>query len=310
MAEFIPDTLDFILQSDLTSSLLPGIGKEQWQVLYANRDEPPHTLGISCALLDEKTAARAIDHDAWDLMIGDGIPGFSHSWLDGKEIITYHRFSSRDGVRPLVLHRSFHGAFPPYVELDEEFRLYHNLAEDKVRGLLLTFDTSGREIEVVRITPNEVRVRLKHLRQFQAGTGLYVAIYIDSIRYSKIALTDIPPNEHQRVEVGYGVRWRRNVVKYDFRKHFETFSRLLSKVILAPPALDKAGVWPFKADDDRRVVTFIVGLDKEGNEIEYTSDPGKLANYFGANPGAPHYLTPISVVRSWRSTSRNLNDIK
>ncbi len=288
-----PDTLEFILQFDVTGELLSTIGKEQWQVLYLSADDPPHRFGMWCALLDKEAAARATGHDSWDLMIGDGKPGFSQSWPDGKEITTYHRFGSRDGVRPLVLYRSFHGAFPQYVEMDEEFRLYHDLAEDKIRGLLLAFDASGREIEVVRVTPNEVRVRLKHLRQFQAGTGLHLAIYIDSVRYSQIALADIPAHERERVETHGVVRWRRNVARCDFRREFETFSRLLCKVILAPAALDKAGVWPFEDDDDQRAVAFIVGVDEDGNEVEHTSDPAALANYFGANPGAAHYLTPV-----------------
>ncbi len=196
-------------------------------------------------------------------------------------------------MRPLVLYRSFHGAFRQYAEIDEEFRLYHDLAEDRARGLLLSFDASGREIEVVRITSNEVRARLKHLRQFQAGTGLHLAIFLDSIRYSEIPLADIPANERGQVETDGMVRWRRNVVECDFKPEYQTFSRVLCKVILAPPPPGKAGVWPFKDDDDQRAVAFIIGVDEEGNEIEHNSDPATLSNYFGANPGEPHYLTPV-----------------
>src|SRR5262249_30188892 len=160
-------------------------------------DDSPNQLGMWCALLDEDAAVKAMEHDSWDLMRGDGKPGFSQNWSDGKEVTTYHRVGSPDGVRPLVLYRSFHGAFPKHVEVDEEFRLYHDLAEDKTRGLLLSFDASGREVEVVRVTPNEVRARLKYLRQFQAGTGLHLAIYIDSVRYSQIALANVPTNEQE-----------------------------------------------------------------------------------------------------------------
>lgn len=288
-----PNTLEFLLQLDVIGELLPKIGKEQWQTLYLSADDPPHRFGMWCALLDEDAAAGAIGHDSWDLRIGDGKPGFSQSWPDGKEVTTYHRFGSGDGVRPLVLYRSFHGAFPQYEEVDEEFRLYHNLAEDKTRGLLLSFDASGREIEVVRVMPHKVLARLKHLRQFQAGTGLHLAIYIESVRYSQIALAHIPANERKRVEIDGMVRWRRNIAEPDFRKEYETFSRLLCKVLLAPPGRDKAGVWPFKDADDQRAVAFIVGVDEDGNELEHTSDPGVLDNYFGANPGAPHYLTPV-----------------
>jgi hypothetical protein len=43
--------------------------------------------------------------------------------------------------------------------------------------------------------------------------------------------------------------------------------------------------------------TFIVGTDDEGESVIHTCDPDTLANYFGKNPAAPHYLTPVSFER-------------
>ena len=34
-------------------------------------------------------------------------------------------------------------------------------------------------------------------------------------------------------------------------------------------------------------------LDENGKEIRHTCNPSCLSNYFGANPSAPHYLTPV-----------------
>ena len=42
---------------------------------------------------------------------------------------------------------------------------------------------------------------------------------------------------------------------------------------------------------------FIIEIDANGKETEYTSDPKALANNFGANVGAPHYLTPVYFLR-------------
>jgi hypothetical protein len=287
------DTLEFLLQLDVIGEVLPKVGKEPWQTLYFSADNHPHRFGMWCALLDGDAAANALHRDGWDMMIEDGKPGFSQSWSNGLEVTTYHRFGSRGGVRPLVLYRSFHGAFRQYVEMDEEFRLYHDLAEDRARGVLLAFDPSGREIEIVRIQAREVRARLKQLRQFQAGLGLHLAIYVDSVRYSQIPLANVSPHELERVEVNSSVRWRRNVMKCEFNEAFTTFSRVLAKVILAPPTRDKAGVWPFATDEDSKEVAFIVGVTEDGYELENTSAPDKLGNYFGANPGAAHYLTPV-----------------
>ena len=197
------------------------------------------------------------------------------------------------GARPLVIHRSFHRAFPQYAELDEEFRLYHNLAQESERGLLLSFDASGREIEVVQVAPTKVRARMKYLREFQAATGLHLAVYFDSVRYSPMCLDDVPVDQQSFEEVSNSVRCRRTVAKCNFVDGFETFSRLLGKKILAPPPRESAGVWPFTKDDQEPEVTFIVKVDQNGKNIESTSHPGKLGNYFGANPGAFNYLTPV-----------------
>lgn len=284
---------DFLLQFDITKEVLPKVGTRQWQTLYHIDDVDPHRFGMWCALLDEQAAAKAITRDSWDLHFDDGRPGFSQCWLKGKQVTTYHRFSSAEGVRPLVLHRSFFDAFPQYVELDEEFRLYHNLAHESDRGLLLSFNASGREIEVVQIVPKKVRARMKYLREFQAATGLYMAVYIDSVRYSKMRLNDVPLDQHSCEEVGSSIRWRRSVSKCDFIDGFETFSRLLGKKILAPPPRESAGVWPFTNDNEEPEVTFIVNVDQHGNNIESTSHSDKMGDYFGANSEAYDYLTPV-----------------
>lgn len=293
MATPKPDTLEFLLQADVIRGILTTINNGEWQTLYRRADQAPHRLGMWCALLDAGAAEKAMTRDDWDLMIGAWRPGFSRKRSAGKEVTTYHRFAGQDGVWPLILYRSFHDAYPDYFEVAEEFRLYHQLAEDKDRGILLSFDASGREVEVVRITRDEVCARRKYLRQFQAGTGMHLAIYIDSARYSKIPLKNVPTRKRERISVDELVRWRLNVGKCQFRSEFATVSRLLAKIILEPPPKEKSGIWPFKENDDAREVTFIIGVDQDGNEVEYTSDPGKLGNYFGANPSAPHYLTPV-----------------
>ena len=41
-----------------------------------------------------------------------------------------------------------------------------------------------------------------------------------------------------------------------------------------------------------KYVDFVIGVDDNGAEITHTCDEAALSNYFGKNPGAPHYLTP------------------
>jgi len=44
---------------------------------------------------------------------------------------------------------------------------------------------------------------------------------------------------------------------------------------------------------ERALPNFIINVDADGNDVEYTCKDDLLANYFGANPDAPHYLTPV-----------------
>ena len=225
----------FLLQNDLIENVLPKIGKKEWQTLFSKSDSHYENQIWWCALLHPEAVDESINRDTWDINIGDGMPGFQGY---PPENAVYSRFGGSDIVRPLVLSRSFHETFPQYFELDEEFRLYHNLAEDRNRGLLLSFDDSNQEIEVVRIKKQQICARLKYLRQFQAGTGLYLAFYLKSGRYSQIRLDDVPENDRKLVNIekfeNCFVRRTRRIFKCDNKEGFDTFSILLCKVILKP----------------------------------------------------------------------------
>jgi len=284
--------LDHLLQRDLISRFIPRIGKEPWQVVYAIENKHPDTFAVFSALLEPHVVRKALETDGWDLFIGDGLPGFSRSWQKGKETTTYHRFGS-EGIRPLVVCRDFHGAWPSYVELCEEFRHFHNLAEDHQNQRLLDFDESGYKIEVARIGEHRVEIDMRYLRQFLAATGLYLAIYFESRRYSRIYLDNVPEKQRSLKYRDVTSRYSLNVKKCDFDKNFLTFSHLLGKVIIAPPPIQECGKWPFDEKRREQEVSFIIGVKPDGTPVEYTSDPDQLANDFGANPGAPNYRTPV-----------------
>lgn len=44
---------------------------------------------------------------------------------------------------------------------------------------------------------------------------------------------------------------------------------------------------------DERYADFKIGVSPTGAPIMYTCEPKRLANFFGANPGAPQFLTPV-----------------
>ena len=282
---------DYLFHRDIIDEFIPCLGNESWLPVYLIRDREPNNFAIFSALLERRYVKRALRNADWDLAIGGGLPSVCLTRRRGREKATYHRFGI-DGIRPLVISRNFSGAWRSYHELCEEFRHFHNLAEDHQRSILLDFDDSGYEIEVARIADSEVMVNWNYLRKFLAVTQLHLAIYFESVRYSRISLRDIPKEsrliEHRDDRCCY----RLSIDECNFMPGYQTLSRLLGKVIIAPPPFEE-GVREMYEEELEPEVSFIIGTDSTGKPIEYTSNPDKLSNYFGANPEAPSYLTPV-----------------
>jgi hypothetical protein len=70
----------------------------------------------------------------------------------------------------------------------------------------------------------------------------------------------------------------------------KSFSRVAGKMILPCPTDSVPN--PFSRQDET-FSEFIIGIDEHGRPLRYSCNHNALANYFGANTGAPHYLTPV-----------------
>jgi hypothetical protein len=73
-----------------------------------------------------------------------------------------------------------------------------------------------------------------------------------------------------------------------FKEEFETSGKVVGKKYVLPG--------PMPTEEDEKAETyqeFTIDSETSGTPIRHTCDPEKLANYFGKNPDAPHYLTPV-----------------
>lgn len=287
-----PEDRDFLLQTDVTGGIRDRLAKRDWLTLYSWSESKRERVTYWCGLLDPTAVAEALETDDWDLHIDEGMPGFMQTYPAGEPANTYHPFGGDDGARPLVVHRSFAGAAPAYFEMCEEFRHYHNLAPSRGQATLLDFDESGREIEVVRISPQSVQAKKGYVRQFQGGTQLFLALYLEIARFSTIALDDIPETDRQSRHDTEFSRCRLSVFDCDFKDGYSSFSLLRAKVLLPPPDKSQSGLWPFLRQDDRDV-SFIVGTDAEGNPVEHTSSPEALEEIAKSGTGSVGYLSPV-----------------
>jgi hypothetical protein len=284
--------LAWLLQRDLREKDIPALGKEPWITVYLNKITENVNLGIFSALIPNSCIETALSHICWDFHIGNGHPACMVSYKDGEKQVNYLRFGNSDEIEPFVIHRDFHGIRKSYNEIIEEFRHYHNLYHDLDRNQLLKFDDRGDETVVAKIELDRVEVRLKEIRQFLAMKKMHLAIYFDSKRYSELLPNELPISlDHQDDLTHYSIR--ADYENFSFKEDYKSFSYLLGKKLITPLPIEQSRIWPF-SDKEENCVEFVIGLDEDGSsEISYSCNPDKLANYFGANPDAPNYLTPV-----------------
>lgn len=279
---------DGFLQLDERRTL-ERAGNGAWTTVWEQaHDDDLTNVGRFCAFSSPSRREDALANSSWDLRIGSGGPGFVTSHEASEDRTVYSRFPGEDGVEPLILHRSFFGLRPVYIELAEEFRLFHNLC-DVGHGQFVKIDEhDGTEAVAAEVGTRFARVSTLLLRQYQAARQLDLLLFVDSVRYAR----ELPDGTRGVAEEIKTADVRATLYVGDLSLGQPYFSRLFGKKVIPAPPVETCGVWPYDKKPEH-YPDFIIGLDKDAGEVRYSCDPDGLANYFGANPDAPHYLTPV-----------------
>jgi hypothetical protein len=261
--------------------------------LYLSDKEGSHDHGIYCALIPFDQIEEILSSSSWDFMLGTGVPGTVEYYEGEEKLVEYLRYGYTSGVEPLVIDRNFYEMKDSYREISEEFRLFHNLYYDKVTNKYIKIDDESNEDTVVVVEPNCIQIRLKEIRQFLAVKEMYLSIQFDCRERSAHSLEKLGFKEEGRDQREKLMYWEHYYGESNGPNSNQAFSRLVGKRLVKPLSKSKSGLWGFAEDKEEKHVEFIIGVDDDGNEITHTSDPATLANNFGSNPNAPHYLTPV-----------------
>jgi hypothetical protein len=190
------------------------------------------------------------------------------------------------------LKRSFHEIRPDYWEVSEDFRLYFNLYDDKLGRKLFRIDDNGDEHEAVLMKDGEIKIKTFLIRQYLAIRKMKLAIFFDYNRLSKKTIEELGVREHSREEKGADFIYSVGVGKWmgfsDNTK--KSHGRLLGKKLVSGDPSFKPDIF---GRQKKQYIDFIIGADDDGKEILFTCNEAELANNFGANEGAPNYLTPV-----------------
>lgn len=264
-------------------------GDGPWTVLHDEIRSDGISIGAYCALADPTQREKALGMDGWILTKTSGSPGFMQSWGRNKEVVTYlSRGSSDDGIEPLVLVREFYGAAESTLELDQQFRLFHNLHYDPASNTYMKMNDDGTQTLAVKFTGNRMAVRTFLLKQYIAARQIDLLLFIDSIVYSSERAEMMATGRFAAANFNA----RLDYFKARFSSSGDYGSRYCATKVIPPGPVETCGIWPYEEEDDH-FPGFVIGEDDHGRQVRFTCNPDLLANYFGKNPDEPHYLTPV-----------------
>lgn len=272
-------------QEDIHARFM-ALGQGAWTTVYENWRSEDSNGGIYCAFAPPSKRPLVVSEPGWNITKGDFRPGFSQYHEGGEWKTTYFPGSMAGDFEPLILVREYYGVVPSTLEVAEQFRLYHNLYWDELTSQFMQPHDDGTSSIAIKLDGNrKVEVRTKLLRQYQAARQLDMLLFVDSVRFG-VENEKSPKQQDWASEVLRATRFADNGLVG------RVFTRYLGTRVLPSPPIEKAGIWPYEEVDDY-YPEFIIGVDEVGDDIRYTCNPDALANYFGANPDAPNYLTPV-----------------
>lgn len=248
-----------------------------------NGSDGIYSVLVPCARIDEE-----LSQPYWDFTPEDSVPFVDVRYEGGEKRIEYLRYGRINGIEPLVIDRNFSGLRNGYMEVCEDFRLFHNLYHDSKKNEYIKFDDAGDEDTVIVVEPNCIRIRLKELRQFLAIKEMYLSIQFGRVEHSTHSLKELGLKESGSDHREGLTCWR---LVYGGRNR--AFSRIVGKRLIEPFSKSKSGFREFADESEQRYLEFVIGIDDRGDEIAHSCNPDSLANFFGANPEAPNYLTPV-----------------
>ena len=261
--------------------------------VYQSDRDGQHNHGVYCALIPSGQIEQTLSRPAWNLFHDKGLPGAVEHYEGDEKRVEYLRFGTLSGVEPLVIDRQFFGIREDYKEISEEFRHFHRLYHDRKLDHYIKIDDDGNEDLVAVVKANRVLIRLKEILQFLAIKEMHLSIQFDCLEYSKHSLEELGLEKGGGDQRDGLVCWGHYYGASSGIGERRAFSRLLGKHLVAPISKSKSGFCGFAEVPTNKYIDFIIGIDESGDEVTHTSNPDALANFFGANPNAPHYLTAV-----------------
>ena len=263
-------------------------GKELWVQVAGHKELNGADACFWSAVVNLSDLVNVYKDSCWDSRIGTQAPQLVEY---GNGNVQYEKNSSFEVYYENIVNlREFYGIKPNYVEISEEFRLLNNLYHDTKSNIFYFVNDNGSLEEVARIENNsDVLIKLKYLIKYVTAKQMALLLFFDIRQEITGTLEENQlkkfSNKYIEKDIVYSI-WGDEMIGHNY-----IYSILMGKKIIMPKPINECGYWPYEKEYE--YLDFIVGTDEFGENKYFTSNPDELANYFGANPDAPDYLTPV-----------------
>jgi len=239
-------------------------------------DEDYYTTSV---LLKPGDDVSILESAEWDVDNSFGMPYF---WTRGAETTAHYdpgenkQKDDRTFV-PFTIRRNGNGLAEARFELRQEFLLYHDAYFVRETGEYRRLDHDGHEIVVAKTQENHEGLLIvceeHELRDYLAARASALVRYHDHRRFSREDASEIVASKRNMIKYTADVATYSVTISDSGISENKSFSRLLGKDIIRPydqPAAYHTD-W-VDLTDKKKYVSFIIGRDKDGNEIESTCD--------------------------------------
>lgn len=301
-----------ILKFEDYLNIYENICAHEWTTLYENVKQT--TNGIQndiftfCALLDNDD--EYIKQYLKDFEWGFSPNSFGHSFFEQvsrnigngqfKDEIYFVVGDKKDKFEYLVAYRYFNKKYSAQYDINPKLIWYNNLVKVGENY----HDPISDEV-IIRASANKVEVLTKYLRDFLCAHNKVCVIAFDHRRFANISENMRNIQEHRSKDF-YNILYSLN--KYEF-DDFNALASIIGKTVIKPYKECQHNSLKFLIEDEK-FEEFIYDIDKDtGKPVTFTCDENKLANYFGANLEAPHFLTPVffnkAVLNKYKTDTSN-----